>query len=136
MKAAEAGLALEEVLAEPDLPVTLREQTARALRRLEEAESSAELMARAREAMQQARASRARPKQAASAEPAVRQAPKEPRRYSVRAFLMTIQETDFWWTHYDPEEIGQALTAEQWAQFEEWITQAAVFHKAAAAARP
>lgn len=136
VKAAEAGLALEAILAEPDLPVTMREQTAQALRRLEEAESNAELMARAREAMQQARISRTRPKKPATSEPVVREAPKEPRRYSVRAFLMTITETDFWWTHYDPEEIGKALTAEQWGQFEEWVAEAAAFHAAAAAARP
>lgn len=136
VKAAEAGLVLEAVLEEPDLPVTLREQTAKALRRLEEAESSAELMARAREAMKQARATKARPKKPATETPTVRQAPREPRRYSVRAFLMTLQETDFWWTHYDPEEIGKALTAEQWEQFEEWIAESVAFHTAALAARP
>lgn len=136
VKAAEAGLALEAMLEEPDLPVTMREQTAQALRRLEEAESSAELMARAREAMKQARATRARPKKAAADAPAVRQAPREPRRYSVRAFLMTLQETDFWWTHYDPDETGRALTAEQWAQFDEWITESVAFHTAASATRP
>lgn len=136
VKAAEAGLALEAILAEPDLPVTFREQTAEALRRLEAAETSAELMARAREAMRQARTSRAHPKAPASAEPVPRQAPREPRRYSVRAFLMTISETDFWWTHYDPEEIGQALTPEQWTQFEEWIAESSAFHTAAAAVRP
>lgn len=131
VKAAEAGLALEAVLEEAQLPRTLREQTEQALRRLEEATSSAELMARAREAMKQARASRSRAGKPRPSMELVRRAPVEPRRYSVRAFLMTLQETDFWWTHYDPQEIGRALSQEQWAQFDEWIRESAAFHATA-----
>ncbi|MGX1695317.1 ParB N-terminal domain-containing protein [Microbacterium keratanolyticum] len=135
VKTAEAGMALEEVLANDDLTVTLREHTERMLRRLEQAESSEEMMAAAREAMQQARAARARPARPKPKTPAVRKPPENPRQYSARAFLMTISETDYWWIHYDAAQIGTALTEPQWEQFDDWIAQSLAFHTAAAAHR-
>jgi ParB family chromosome partitioning protein len=44
---------------------------------------------------------------------------------------MTISETDYWWLHYDPAEIGSTLSAAQWEQFDDWVTQAATFRDAA-----
>jgi ParB family chromosome partitioning protein len=61
----------------------------------------------------------------------VRRPPVEVARFGVRAFLMTINETDYWWLHYDPTEIGTTLTATQWEQFDDWVTQANTFRDAA-----
>lgn len=134
VKAAQGGHALETLLAE-ELPRSLREETAAALLRLEQAESSQEILAQARAALERARTARRRPSRRAPAEPGVRRPPEEPRRYTLRAFLLTINETDYWWLHYDPEEIGPALSDAQWDQFDDWVEQAAVFRDTARAAR-
>jgi ParB family chromosome partitioning protein len=47
--------------------------------------------------------------------------PSPAKKYSLRAFLLTWDEMADWTVHYDPDEIGRALNAEQWAQFESTI---------------
>jgi ParB family chromosome partitioning protein len=77
-----------------------------------------------------ARARTARNAARGPSSPNLRRPPAEIARLSVRAFLMTVNETDYWWLHYDPAEIGVALTAAQWEQFDDWVTQAATFRDA------
>lgn len=134
VKAAQGGHALETLL-EQELPRSLQEETAAALRRLEQAESSQEILTQARAALERAQLARRRPARRTAVEPGVRRAPEEPRRYTLRAFQLTIDETDFWWLHYDPAEIGAALGEPQWEQFEDWVRQAVAFRDAAAVAR-
>jgi ParB family chromosome partitioning protein len=62
---------------------------------------------------------------------AVRNPPTEVAPFSLRAFVMTINETDYWWLHYDPDQIGPVLTAAQWEQFDDWAAHTATFHQAA-----
>jgi ParB family transcriptional regulator, chromosome partitioning protein len=57
------------------------------------------------------------------------------KRYSVRAFLLTWTELRDWAEHYDPAEIGQALTDEQWADFQTTVAATVAFTDAAQAAR-
>lgn len=135
VKAAEAGRVLEELIAEPELPVTLRERTAEALHRLEQATTNPERLTRAREAMRHAKAARSRTTIPSAGESAVRTAPAEPRRYSVRAMAMLLRETDFWWLHYDPVEVGRQLSDEQWERFGDWIAQSTSFYTTAREAR-
>lgn len=42
----------------------------------------------------------------------------EPVRHTLRAFVLTWDDLDGWWTHFDPTEVGAALTDDQWARFE------------------
>ena len=77
------------------------------------------------------RAQAARSHGGSSAAPAVREPPAVVAPLSLRAFLLTITETDYWWLHYDPEEIGPALTAVQWDQFEDWVAQSTLFRDTA-----
>ncbi len=134
VKAAEGGHALETLLAQ-ELPRSLREETSAALLRLEQAESNQEILALSRAALERARTARRRPARRAPAQPGVRQAPETPRRYTLRAFLLTIGETDYWWLHYDPAEIGGRLTETQWDQFDDWVEQAVMFRDSAGASR-
>lgn len=134
VKAVQGGHALEMLL-EKELPRSLREETAAALLRLEQAESSQDILVQARAALERARTSRRRPSRRGPLEPGVRRPPEEPRRYTLRAFLLTITETDYWWLHYDPAEIGAVLTEAQWDQFDDWVQQAVDFRDEAGAAR-
>ncbi|MFV0307078.1 MAG: ParB N-terminal domain-containing protein [Desertimonas sp.] len=61
--------------------------------------------------------------------------PRQTRRYGVRAFVLTWGELDGWAEHYDPAEIGPALTAEQWAMFEATVAATTAFADAARLAR-
>lgn len=71
----------------------------------------------------------------ASQKPATPLATGPVKRYSVRAFLLTWTEMRGWAEHYDPAEIGQSLTDEQWASFETTVAATAAFADAARAAR-
>ncbi len=58
-----------------------------------------------------------------------------PARYGLRAFLLTWNDLDGWWHHYDPAEIGTTLTDEQWERLEHTITATVDFADTARAAR-
>ena len=51
--------------------------------------------------------------------------------------LLTVTWEDLagWWTHYDPDEVGPALTDEQWAQFEATVAATLAFTETARTAR-
>lgn len=92
----------------------------------------AELRAEAEAAIARATAARHRPALTRPAEQA--------RPYGVRALLLTIEETDAWWSHHDAAEVAQQLTAEQWERFEGWVEHGVAFRDEArrhrAAMRP
>ncbi|MBX3099504.1 MAG: ParB N-terminal domain-containing protein [Salinibacterium sp.] len=80
----------------------------------------------ARRALARAKAARARPGTPGTGTPA-RQAPAEPRQFSARVLLVMLSETDYWWLHYDPQEIARALTGAQWEQVADWQQRSAEF---------
>ncbi|MFM9920912.1 ParB N-terminal domain-containing protein [Lacisediminihabitans sp. H27-G8] len=88
-----------------------------------------DLVQAARHALTRARATRSIAR--TTPDGAVRQPPTEVAHFGVRAFLMTITETDYWWLHYDAEEIGGALSVDQWERFNDWVAQSVAFHETA-----
>jgi len=58
-----------------------------------------------------------------------------PARYSLRAFVLTWEELAGWWTHYDADEVGPALTDEQWERFEATVAATLRFTETARTAR-
>jgi ParB family chromosome partitioning protein len=110
----------------------VRQAAASAPWHLHAVETPEELAKTAKNALARARAARSTAR--STGPPALREPPAEVARFSIRAFLMTMNETDYWWLHYDPAEIGTALTAAQWEQFDDWVTHAAAFRDAAHAA--
>ena len=111
---------------------SVRQAATSELRHLHAVEAPETLAQAAKEALARARAARSTARSAGS--PGLRKPPTEVARFSIRAFLMTISETDYWWLHYDPAEIGTALTAAQWEQFDDWVIHTAAFRDAARAA--
>ena len=111
---------------------SVRQAATSELRHLHAVEAPEKLAQAAKDALARARAARSTARSAGS--PALRKPPTEVARFSIRAFLMTISETDYWWLHYDPAEIGTALTAAQWEQFDDWVIHTAAFRDAARAA--
>lgn len=79
----------------------------------------------AADALARARAARARP--AAGRETQRRTPPADPARWSPRALVVMLTETDYWWQHYDPDEIARRLTGEQWELLEDWHTHTDAF---------
>jgi len=57
------------------------------------------------------------------------------RRYGVRAFVLTWGEMHGWADHYEPGEIGPALTDDQWDAFEATVAATVVFAERARTAR-
>jgi ParB family chromosome partitioning protein len=126
---AELGGLAADAAESPDV----RQEAGRALRHLHAVERPAALASAAKEALARAKAARSKKPSSSPATSEVRQTPADVRPYGVRAFVMTITETDFWWLHYDPAEIGAALTPAQWEHFTDWVDQAAAFRDAAQA---
>ena len=58
-----------------------------------------------------------------------------PVRYPVRAFTLTWNDLDQWWSHYDPAEVGTALSDDQWEHLETILDATVRFFDAARAAR-
>jgi ParB family chromosome partitioning protein len=111
---------------------SVRQAATSELRHLHAVEAPEKLAQAAKDALARARAARSTARSAGS--PALRKPPTEVARFGIRAFLMTISETDYWWLHYDPAEIGTALTTAQWEQFDDWVIHTAAFRDAARAA--
>lgn len=65
--------------------------------------------------------------------PAIESRP--PRRYGVRAFVLTWGELSGWDSHYDPAEIGKALNEQNWAAFEATVAATAAFADTARSSR-
>lgn len=86
-----------------DLTETAREDRESDLHQL-----AADALSRARDAKAKKRAPRPRP---------VTDNDGEPKRYPVRAFVLTWTELVDWWTHYDVEQLAADLTDEQIESF-------------------
>jgi ParB family chromosome partitioning protein len=95
----------------------------------EEPEPPDELELLAQEALERARQGR---KRSPAPAPASNTAPV---RYPVRAFTLTWNDLDQWWAHYDPAEVGTALSNEQWEHFESILDATVRFFDAARDAR-
>ena len=132
VKAAQATDELQRLVADQAQPADVREVATLGLQRLQALERPEELARAAKDALARARAARNTTR--TSGGQIVRNPPTEVARFGVRAFLMTISDTDYWWLHYDPAEIGTSLTAGQWDQFDDWVAQAESFRVAAHAA--
>ncbi|WOF21937.1 ParB N-terminal domain-containing protein [Microbacterium betulae] len=136
---AELSLAeLDQLAADPAQSAGLREQA----RTEAETVRAAEREARAAELEQLAQAALARVK---AAKAAGKKKPKRPTLTAVKTgepvpfpltvFLATWDDMAHWWTHYDPAGVGPALTAEQWAGFEQTVLGTVAFADAARVAR-
>lgn len=55
--------------------------------------------------------------------------------FPMSVFVITWDELAGWWLHYDPEQVGPALTEEQWTRFEQTVTGTLAFADAIRAAR-
>ena len=136
---AELSLAeLNQLAADPAQSVEVRERArveADAVRAAEQEARAAELEQLAKAALARVKAAKAsgEKKPARPALTAVNTG--EPVPFPLTAFLATWDDMAEWWTHYDPADVGPALTAEQWARFEETIAGTIAFTDAARAAR-
>lgn len=79
----------------------------------------------AADALARARAARARP--TGKREPERREPPADPAQWSPRAFVVMLSDTDYWWLHYDVDELASRLTGEQWALLEDWQANTDIF---------
>ncbi|PZF86152.1 ParB N-terminal domain-containing protein [Jiangella anatolica] len=128
---------LDGLAGDPEQPAAVRQDAAReAVRIRDHADDhrADELRRLAEDALDRVRnqqSSRRRPRRPA----AERGAQPAPARYGLRAFLLTWNDLDGWWTHYDPTEIGLDLTDEQWERFEHTVTATVDFADTARAAR-
>ncbi|HEX4400137.1 MAG TPA: ParB/RepB/Spo0J family partition protein [Galbitalea sp.] len=135
VKAAQGTGELQQLALDPAQPADVRQAATSGLQRLQALDRPEDLARVAKDALARARATNGTSGLRAPLAP--RTPPAQVARFSVRAFLMTIRETDYWWLHYDPAEIGAALTAAQWEQFDDWVAQAEAFrHAARSKARP
>lgn len=134
---AELSLAeLDQLAADTTQPAGVREQArseAAAIRDAAQAEKAAELERLASDALARVKGGkRGRKAKRATLTPVV---PGEPVPFPLRVFVLTWDELDGWWLHYDPAEVGPALTPEQWERFEATVTGTLAFAEAARAAR-
>lgn len=132
---AELSLAeLDRIATDPAVTPAAREQAEHAAARLRAAEESAlravELERLAAEALARVRATgKKKPRAKPTPLPGVWE------RRSLRAFTLTWDDLDSWWEHYDPAEVGHALTDEQWDRFEATVAGTVAFAGAARTAR-
>jgi len=134
---AELSLAeLDQLAADTAQPASVREQAraeAAAIRDAAQRGKAAELERLADAALARVKAGKGRGKAKRPALTAV--TPGDPVRFPLRVFVLTWDELDGWWSHYDPAEVGPALTAEQWERFEATVTGTLAFADAARLAR-
>lgn len=136
---AELSLAeLDQIAADPTLPADVRGQA-----RTEAVQvRGAEREARAVELEELAQAALARVK---AAKKTGRKPPRrpltavedegEPVPFPLTVFVAIWDDMAGWWLHHDPDEVGPALTEEQWSRFEQTVTGTIAFADTARAAR-
>jgi ParB family chromosome partitioning protein len=142
VKGAAVTAELERLARDPDQPTHLRDHATKTLRALggHDSDRPAELLRLAQGALARAKAARRGRHHARTGTdtPAAAPAPAAARpvkRYGVRAFVLTWAELDGWATHYDPAEIGPALSQDVWARFEATVAATVAFADAARLAR-
>ena len=125
---------LDQIAADTSLAAAVRAratQDAASLRAAQAQTRSAELEHLAAEALARVRGDK---KPGRRTRPAV--APVTPAGImTVRAFVLTWDELAGWWERADPDEVGPALTEEQWHRFEQTVAGTVAFAEAAEAAR-
>lgn len=133
--AAQSVAELERLAADPTAAEAEREQARDEAERLRAEEESAlrpaELERLAAEALARVRAA------GKTKKPKARPTPRSGvwERRSLRAFTLTWDDLASWWEHYDPAEVGPALTDEQWDRFEATVAGTVAFADAARTAR-
>lgn len=136
---AELSLAeLDQLAGDPSQPVAVREQArieADSVRAAEQEARAAELEQLAKAALARVKAARAAGKKKPTRPTLTAVKTGEPVPFPLTVFLATWDDMTEWWTHYDPAEVGPALTAEQWVRFEETIAGTVAFTDAARTAR-
>ena len=125
---------LERLAADPTASDTEREQARGEAERLRAEEESA---IRAAELERLATEALARVRAAGKKMPKAKPTPLTGvwERRSLRAFTLTWDDLALWWEHYDPAEVGPALTDEQWERFEATVAGTVAFADAARTAR-
>jgi ParB family chromosome partitioning protein len=129
---------LDQLAADPTQPVTVREQArieADTVRAAEQEARAAELEQLAKAALARVKAAKAAGKKKPARPALTAVNTGEPVPFPLTAFLATWDDMTEWWTHYNPADVGPALTAEQWTRFEETIAGTVAFTDAARAAR-
>lgn len=133
---AELSLAeLDRIVADSEAATPMRDRAADDAARLRAAETqtrAAELERLAADALARVRATGKRGRTRGT-KPA--STPGEWERRTLRAFVLTWDDLDSWWEHYDPAEVGPALTEEQWDRFAATVAGTVTFAEAADAAR-
>jgi len=134
---AELSLAeLDQLAGDATQPADLREQArteAAGIREAAQAEKAAELERLATDALARVKDGRGgRKTRRARLTPVM---PGEAVPFPLRVFVLTWDELDGWWSHYDPAEVGPALTTSQWERFEATVTGTLAFADAARDAR-
>ncbi len=127
---------LDQLAADSAQPASVREQArteAAVLREAEQEAKAAELERLAQDALARVKAARGGHKAKRSSLAAV--VPGEPVPFPLRVFVTTWDELDGWWLHYDPAEVGPALTVEQWERFEATVAGTVAFAESLRAAR-
>lgn len=137
---AELSLAeLDRIAADPATPEPMRDRAADDAARLRAAETqtrAAELERLAADALARVRANgKGAAKRARTRRTKPASTPGGWERRTLRAFVLTWDDLDSWWEHYDPAEVGPALTEEQWDRFAATVAGTATFAEAADAAR-
>ncbi|AYF99298.1 ParB/RepB/Spo0J family partition protein [Protaetiibacter intestinalis] len=135
---AELSLAeLDQLAADLAQPAELREQArteADAVRAAEREAKAAELEQLAQAALARVKAAKMTGRKAKR--PALTAVvPGLPVPFPLSVFTATWDDMASWWEHYDPAEVGPALTTEQWARFEETIAGTVAFTDAARSSR-
>lgn len=135
---AELSLAeLDQLAADPAQPEGLREEAraeADAVRAAEHTAKAAELERLAQAALARVKAAKTTGRKA-KRPPLTAVEPGAPVPFPLSVFTATWDDMASWWAHYDPAEVGPALTEEQWARFEQTVTGTLAFAAAARAAR-
>lgn len=128
---------LDRLAADSGQPAELREYArieAAAVRDAEQEAKAAEMEALAQAALARVKAAKAAGRKAKR--PALTAVETgEPVPFPLTVFTATWDDMASWWTHYDPAEVGSALTEEQWARFEQTLDGTLAFADAARAAR-
>lgn len=141
VKTAAATAELERLARDPDQPAGVRDRAATTLRHIRDHGDDArpaELLRLAQESLARAKASRRRTtpdSRQGSTDASTPAAGGPVKRYGVRAFALTWAELDGWAEHYDPAEIGPALSQQQWSRFEATVAATVAFTDAARHAR-
>lgn len=133
VKAAQDTAQLREIAADPGTPAPVREIADRELDALPGSGGPRQVRARARNSLERAVAARAAARTGA---PRERQPPATITPYGPRALMAMVEDLDYWWLHYDPVEVGAALTEPQWEQLTDWVRNATALLEHAAPHRP